>query len=397
VTVESLASAIALAALAALGTAPAVYLGALAILSIHPRTEPRGALASATPRFTFLVPAHNEEATLPVLLASISALDYPRDRHSVYVVADNCEDATAAVARAMGATVYERTDAINRGKGAALNWLMDQIASHEPPEAFIFVDADTTLSPNFLHSLADALPGGEAVLQAVNLISDSSLRPLSTARVLAFELMCHLRSLAFSRLGVSVGLHGNGMCFTPGMLRAARWEEDAVVEDGTLHLSLVERGIRVRLARNAVLRSKVPGTLSSAYGQAVRWERGKFDLFGRAMRMIGVALGRRDASALTAGLEVLLPPFAIVLAALGVEGLWGISGNTSAFALSALGIVFAALYVGRGIILTGFGPVRVVRLAAFGPLYVAWKLFVLARAAQGAGRGQWIRSERPAD
>ena len=396
-TLESFASAIALAALAAVGTAPAIYLGALAILSIRPRIEPSGSPTSATPRFAFLVPAHNEGATLPLLLASISALDYPRDRRSVYVVADNCDDATAAVARAMGATVYERTDATNRGKGAALNWLIDQLAARELSDAFVFVDADSRLSQEFLRGLADALPEGDAVLQAVNLISDSSPRPLSTARVLAFELMCHLRSMAFSRLGVSVGLHGNGMCFTAGMLRAARWDEDAVVEDGTLHLGLVERGIRVRLARNAVLRSNVPGTLSTAYGQAVRWERGKFDLFGRAVRMIGVAVRSRDASALTASLEVLLPPFAIVLAALGLEGLWGMLGNSSALALSALGIVFAALYVGRGIILTGFGPIRVVRLAAFGPLYVAWKLFVLARVAGGAGRGQWIRSERPAD
>jgi cellulose synthase/poly-beta-1,6-N-acetylglucosamine synthase-like glycosyltransferase len=297
----------------------------------------------------------------------------------------------------MGATVYERRDAINRGKGAALNWLVDQLASHEPADAFVFVDADTALSPKFLRGLAEALPGGQAVLQAVNLISDSSPRPLSTARVLAFELMCHLRSMAFSRLGVSVGLHGNGMCFTRGMLRAARWDQDAVVEDGTLHLGLVERGIRVRLAPNAVLRSKVPGTLSTAYGQTVRWERGKFDLFGQAVRLVRLGLQRRDASALTASLEVLLPPFAITLVALAVEGLWGGLGNTFALALSALGILFAAVYVARGIVLAGFGLDRVVRLAAFGPVYVGWKLFVLARVAQGAGRGQWIRSERPAD
>src|SRR3989442_4552037 len=79
-------------------------------------------------RFAILIPAHNEVAVLGTLLGNLGRLNYPKDHYTVYVVADNCTDTTADLARASAcAHVYERADQEKRGKGYALNWLLQQL------------------------------------------------------------------------------------------------------------------------------------------------------------------------------------------------------------------------------------------------------------------------------
>src|SRR5439155_13441466 len=80
------------------------------------------------PTFAVIVPAHNEAILLGRLLESLARLRYPKERYSVYVVADNCQDGTAALARTYERVrVYERVDQERRGKGYALRWLLDQL------------------------------------------------------------------------------------------------------------------------------------------------------------------------------------------------------------------------------------------------------------------------------
>src|SRR5258708_25654450 len=78
-------------------------------------------------RFAILVPAHNEEALIGRLLVSIAELEYPSEQYDVCVVADNCTDATASLARAAGARVYERRDDKEKAQGFALRWLLQQL------------------------------------------------------------------------------------------------------------------------------------------------------------------------------------------------------------------------------------------------------------------------------
>src|SRR5207248_3357302 len=71
------------------------------------------------PRIAVLVPAHDEEVVLAGMLASVMPqvdISTP-DADRVVVVADNCSDDTARIARSFGAIVLERSDAFNRGKG----------------------------------------------------------------------------------------------------------------------------------------------------------------------------------------------------------------------------------------------------------------------------------------
>ena len=106
-------------------------------------------------RFAVLTAARNEEAVIGNLIDSIRAQRYPEGLIKIFVVADNCQDTTAHIARARGATVFERQDGSRRGKGYALDFLLRQMRLHGQTgfDAYVVLDADNVLDRNFFASL----------------------------------------------------------------------------------------------------------------------------------------------------------------------------------------------------------------------------------------------------
>ena len=386
------AGALAAAAVGLLVTLPSLFLAFLAALTFLPkRSAQRTASGADLPVFAVLVPAHNEDAAIGRTVASLVRLRYPAGRFTVHVVADNCTDATAATARREGATVHERNDPHHRGKGAALNWLIDELQEETPSiDAFVVVDADSELSPEFLVTMSRHLANGEEIVQALNLVHVFEDRPLVRIRELAFELGCHLKPLAYQRLGGSSGLFGNGMCFSAAICRRYRWDESSVVEDAELFFRLVGDGHRITLATDAVVRSVMVSTLRDAGSQAVRWERGKFDFAPEVAGLLRRGLLHRDANALLAGVSGLTPPFAplamaSVLALVGGAAA-GIIGVTMP---AAVAVLCLSLYALRGAALGGMSPAVVLRILLWAPWYCVWKVGVVTLAALGGGRREW--------
>jgi cellulose synthase/poly-beta-1,6-N-acetylglucosamine synthase-like glycosyltransferase len=377
---------------------PSLYLAFLAAVTLARRGH-RGDWSRRDPAtFVILVPAHNEEAVIGRTVASLLALDYPKERFAVHVIADNCTDDTATKARRLGANVHERREPHRTGKGAALNWIIDALVSRsEPVDAFVVVDADSELSYDFLWAMNRHLRAGARVIQALNLVSVSADRPLVRIRELAFELNCHLRPLAHSTLGGSSGLFGNGMCLRADVCARYRWAESSVVEDAELFLRLVRDGQRVALATDARVRSVMPETLRTAGAQAVRWERGKFDYLGEILDLLRVGLMKRDANALLAGLSGVVPPFSLVAFASGVFLVGSAVLHAGAlFALTLVCLGALLFYVLRGAALGDIGPRVLVDILLWAPLYCVWKVGVVGLAAVGVGRGDWRRATRSA-
>jgi cellulose synthase/poly-beta-1,6-N-acetylglucosamine synthase-like glycosyltransferase len=273
---------------------------------------------------------------------------------------------------------------------------VDQLARDAPDiEGFIVVDADSELSPDFLSVMNDHLLAGDEIVQALNLVSVSEDRPLIHVRELALELTCHLRPLAYTTLGGSSLLCGNGMCFSAPILREYRWSETSVVEDGELYIRLLRDGRRVSLATGAVVRSVMPATLREARTQSVRWDRARFDHAPEAAAFIRQGLRDRDPNALLAGLSVIHPSVAVLLsAAVAGMAIGALAGALVLVDLAALTIVALAVYTLRGAWLGGMKPRVLLRLLLWAPLYAGWKLSITARAAFGAGRKEWARTNR---
>lgn len=117
-------------------------------------------------KFMAIIPAHNEEVVIKNLIQSLHELDYPKELYDIYVIADNCTDKTASIAKENGAIVYERTDPEHKTKGYALNWFLDKILKEgHDYDAFCVFDADNLVDQNFLNVMNKKLCQGETVVQ----------------------------------------------------------------------------------------------------------------------------------------------------------------------------------------------------------------------------------------
>lgn len=369
--------------------APSIVLMMLALASVGVVTRP--SIAPQPTRFALFIAAHDEEANIAATVACARAVG--RDAVTVHVVADNCADGTAAAAEAAGARVHRRVDPSRPGKAAALNWLADRVLPAErSADAVVIIDADTRIEPGFFDALGEKLAAGAAVVQAANLVRTTDA-PLTRLRDLAFRLRCELRPLAYDRLGFSAGLHGNGMCFRPEILAGHRWNEGSVGEDLEMHGRLVLDGVRVRFARDAVVRSAMPERFGGAAGQALRWERGKFDEIRAGVRLIARGVAERRSGAIATGYDVFIPPLSLHLAASVGVALGGAAiGDAALTSVGTASLAGMLIYVSRGLSLARVGPITFTRMALWSLPYIAWKSAIVLHAIVGGGNRRWAQA-----
>ncbi len=154
-----------------------------------------------------VIPALNEEESLPLVLGSI-----PWDRVRRVVVVDNgSEDATARVAREGGAEVVEERQ---RGYGAACLAGLARLR-REPPEVVVFLDADYSDHPTELERVVRPLVVDEVgMVIGSRTIGQREPGALLPQALFGNKLACVLIE----------GLYGYR--FTDlGPFRAMRWEE----------------------------------------------------------------------------------------------------------------------------------------------------------------------------
>lgn len=367
----------------------------LAAACAGPRAR-RPTATAAQHRFAILIPAHNEEALIGRLLDNLGQLEYPRDRYEVCVVADNCDDQTADLARARGASVFERFSQTERAKGFALRWLLEQLGAQGGEyDAYVVLDADSVVSPNFLRSMDARLAAGSLVIQAHYSVLNASESTLAGLRSAALAAVHYLRPMGRLVLGLSCGLKGNGMCFAASVIRRFGWDWYTLAEDVEFHLALVRQGIRVDFAPEASVMADMPVTLRQAASQNDRWERGRLQLVREHVPgLILDGLRRRSAVRLDAAIEQLIPPLSVPFA-LGwgclVAGL-GL-GSPLALGLAVVGLGGQVVYLLAALALVGAPRSAYVALGS-APVYIAWKLGLYAQALVGARTTQWVRTAR---
>lgn len=372
--------------------------GYLLLLTLSSRRTRAPAGPTPRLRFDLIVPAHNEEAGIAQTIESLLAVEWPESLRRVLVVADNCSDATAARARAAGAEVLERTDPVNRGKGFALEHAFAHSLAG-PADALVVVDADTLVSRNLLFAFATRLEAGAPAVQADYAVRNPTASWRTRLMAIALGAFHVLRSLARSRLQLSCGLRGNGMCFSRTLLERVPHRAFSVVEDLEFGLQLGEAGYRVHYAGEAHVWGEMVSGETASRSQRRRWEGGRRQMaLVHGPRLLALALRRRNRVLLDLACDVLVPPlsevalatFAGLLLSLLVSLLthrW--IPAASFFSVSATALL---AYVLRGWALSGTGARGLLDLG-MGPLYVIWKASLALRRKQHA-RGAWIRTNR---
>lgn len=370
---------------------------------------------------TVVIPAHNEEDVILATLQSLAAVQPPLP---VVVIADNCTDRTAQLARDAGATVIERQNKDERGKGFALAYAFDLLMNESRSggallgsgaDAYIVVDADTQVQPDFAVRLLAELPDDPAVPAAVQGRygvmngSDGWRAALMSA---AFDLVNHVRLLAIDHAGGCLGLKGNGMAFTRGCLAQYPMTGRSVTEDLDYAMDLMQHGgIRVQYAPHAFVCAQMPVTGEQARSQRQRWEGGRYRVVrSRAPQLLKAVVKTGDLRFIGAMFELLQPPLAEQVA--GSVGICSLAllclmlGSPFAgLALIAAGlsVVSILMYVFLGLGLAG-AKKETFKALAFAPIYIVWKLVLYAigivsgrrtgKADTGGADAEWVRTSR---
>ncbi len=262
------------------------------------------------PETVVLIPAHDEEACLPDALRSLEPDLAESDR--VLVVAHNCSDRTAMVARALGASVLEVRDDGTGGKPAALVAGLRHLDA-EPPEVVVIVDADCRVEKGALRTLAMAAAESGGPVQSDYRFASATGDDFGTLSSLALLVKNVARPLGLTRLGLACLLNGAGSAYPFRQLRDAPHGLGSIAEDYQLAIDLAKRGHPTRFVPEARVRSVLPGRHDAALRQRRRWEHGHLALvFRTAPFLVLRGLVTLDRHVLALGLDLLVPPLAFL-------------------------------------------------------------------------------------
>ncbi len=237
-------------------------------------------------KFAIMISARNEEKVLPGLLDSINKQDYPRELVTVFVIADNCDDNTADVARAAGAVVYERNNKKEVGKGYALDFLMDKL-NHDYPrdafDAFMVFDADNILSPNYITEINKTYSDGYKVMTSYRNSKNFGDNWITAGYALWFLREAKFLNNARMILGTSCAISGTGFMVDRSILENEEgikaWKYFLLTEDIQFTASTIVDGEIIGYCGEAELYDEQPITFKQSWNQRLRWAKGYLQVY----------------------------------------------------------------------------------------------------------------------
>jgi cellulose synthase/poly-beta-1,6-N-acetylglucosamine synthase-like glycosyltransferase len=309
-----------------------LFIEVIAALTIGRRYDglPSNTNSDIAARIAVLVPAHNESAGLSPTLDDIKRQLRPGDR--VLVVADNCTDDTATVARTAGAEVIERQDPARRGKGYALDFGIQHLSS-APPDIVIMIDADCRVAANAITRLTQLCAVTRRPVQALDLMTAPAGSQIKQkVAEFAWRVKNWLRPTGLMALGLPCQLMGTGMAFPWDMISRADLASDLIVEDLKLGLDLTSKGFPPVFCPSALVTSEFASSAKAAETQRKRWEGGHIGIIlSTVPKLLFKSVARLDFNLLALTLDLAVPPLSLL--AMLVIGMFVV---TSLFALLAI-------------------------------------------------------------
>jgi cellulose synthase/poly-beta-1,6-N-acetylglucosamine synthase-like glycosyltransferase len=351
------------------------------------------------PRLLFLVPAHDEELLIAGCVRSLVGMNYPRGKTRIIVIADNCSDQTAEIARAEGAEALIRVDRDAPGKPRALAWALDQIELRDW-DACVIVDADSTVAPGFANGLAKLAPLNDIAFQSnIGMLNEFENWLTRLGGVLArcrYEVTYPLKQSA----GLNCPINGNGMGFGTNLLIRDGWRAFSITEDSEQYAVYTEAGVPIRHANEADLFAQEPRSLDQGVTQRRRWLAGRIRIIRDwAVRLV-VSPRISWHQKLDAFVELGLasPVLHLLVAALVVvAALVGIRGTTGWWIAALAAGSLAGLAVSTIVVIARHPqPWRTLSSFVLLPVYAAWRLVVLVRTIVTLRDTTWRRTARTA-
>lgn len=242
-------------------------------------------------RFMAIIPAHNEAAVVANLIESLKNQNYPKELYDIYVIADNCTDNTAEVARNAGAIVYERFDENKKTKGFALQWFLAQkIEENAPYDAFCIFDADNIADKNFLKAMNKKLCQGENVVQGYRDIKNPTDNWITAGYAIFYWTMNRFYHLARYNLGLSPLLNGTGFMVRFDIIKPTGWDTNTLTEDIEFSLKNIIEGRKLGWATDAIVYDEQPTGFKQSWSQRSRWTVGHIQCMKEYTGLLAVAV-----------------------------------------------------------------------------------------------------------
>jgi cellulose synthase/poly-beta-1,6-N-acetylglucosamine synthase-like glycosyltransferase len=284
-----------------------IYSFLIALCGLKRRKEKKHYIPEKT--FAVIVPAHNESRVIAKLIDSLHEQNYPRELFDIFVIADNCTDDTAELARQHGAEVYERFDEEKRSKPYALEWFFERLWLRERQyDAIVMFDADNLVSQNFLLEMNSELCLGQQVIQGYLDTKNPDDSLITQYYAIAYWYMNRTWQLARRNLGLANALGGTGVCIEVGILRKLGWGVTSLTEDLEFTMKAVLNGVKPTFAWDARIYDEKPSGFQASWRQRLRWMRGHWDVaFNYVPALLKRAITKRDVVALDSALYLLQP------------------------------------------------------------------------------------------
>ena len=259
---------------AVLGAAAAVWGGYYLLVGaasfrpapVYPPCPPRH-------RFAVLIAARNEEAVIAQLVESLLEQRYPRWLYDVYVLPNNCIDATEAAARRAGARILTCTAPV-RSKGEVLRFAAGRLLG-EGYDAFCVFDADNVVHPDFLAEMNRALCAGALAGQGYRDSKNPHDTAISGCYSIYYWMMDRFYNQGKAGCGLSAMITGTGFMISARALRElGGWNTSTISEDLEMTVQCALHHIPVAWVPRAVTYDEQPLTFRESVKQRRRWSSG---------------------------------------------------------------------------------------------------------------------------
>lgn len=352
-------------------------------------------------RFAMLVAAHNEEHVIGSIVRNLKSLDYPKDMYDIFVIADNCSDNTARIARENGAQAFERFDTHKKGKGFALEWMFEKIFKMDKKyDAVCVFDADNLASLNFLNEMNKHLCKGHQVIQGY-LDSKNPLDSLVSASYsITYWMNNRLFQLARYYLGLSAAIGGTGFVVATDVLKEIGWGATCLTEDLEFTIKLILKGKKAYWAHEAVVYDEKPLTMAQSWKQRKRWMQGQADCACRYFKDLMVRVVKnRDWVAFDCALYVIYP---LIMVVSGIGLVANIirfilftsfsEVNNVSFVLSSAALLLLTYYGVIFIVLEGKMSLKVLGYYIIFPLYSLTWLPIIVQGYIDKDKKEWVHT-----
>ncbi len=297
------------------------YYFAISIFAFVPKRN-RPIVNDKNHDFALVVAAHNEEQVIAHMVESLTKLNYPKDKYSIFVIADNCTDNTARIAKEAGAEVFERFNNTEKGKGYALEWMFDKIYNMERKyDSIVIFDADNIVDKDFLYHINEQNKRGFKVVQGYIDSKNPDDSWVSYSYSLGFWSTNKLFQQSRYNLGLGCQLCGTGFSVAVDVLREIGWGATCLTEDMEFTMKLCMNNIRVAWAYDAVVYDEKPITFKQSWNQRIRWMQGHADVFCRFFKKcISKAVKEKSIFPLDCALYLFMPIKIITMGAITLMG-----------------------------------------------------------------------------